>query len=87
MAVAWRTGKETEARDFFLQWTAVYLREQGVDDQDIWLALRREMWLIQRPGWLPLRATKVYRWAKKWLVKIEEALLPDAMSDWLWLRN
>ena len=87
MAVAWRTGKDAEARAFFLRWTAVYLQEQGARNREIWLALQREIWLIQRPDWLSPRAAKLFRWAKKWLVKIEEAILPDAVSDWLWLRN
>ncbi len=86
MAVAWRTGKEAEARAFFLRWTVVYLREQGVQNRDIWLALQREIWLIQRPSWLPPKAAKLFRWAKKWLIKLEETLLPDIISGWLWLR-
>jgi glycosyltransferase involved in cell wall biosynthesis len=87
MAVAWRTGQDIAARAFFLRWTAVYLKEQDVQNRKIWLALQREIWLIQRPGWLPPRAAKLFRWAKKWLVKIEEALFPRAVSDWLWLSH
>jgi glycosyltransferase involved in cell wall biosynthesis len=87
MAVAWRTGKEAEARGFFLRWTAGYLRDRGVQNRAVWLAVQRETWLIGRPAWLTPAAAKWFRWAKKWLVRIEGSLLPDAVSGWLWLRT
>ena len=87
MAIARQTGKETEARIIFLRWLASYLHKQGMQDSEVWLALQRELWLIQKPDWLPQQAATVYRWAKKWLLRIEEIALPDIASKRLWLKN
>jgi glycosyltransferase involved in cell wall biosynthesis len=87
MAVAWRTGTETQARRFFLTWLGVYLNEQASQDRDVWLALKREAWLIHKPEWLPGRIENGFRWVKKWLLRLEELFFPSALNDWLWLQN
>ena len=87
MAVAERTGTEVQARKFFLNWLERYLSEQAVKDRKVWLALTRELWLIQSPKWLPGRAQKGVRWVKKWILRIEELILPTALSCQLWMQN
>jgi glycosyltransferase involved in cell wall biosynthesis len=87
MAIAWQTGKEVEARGFFLKWTTTYLQEQGVLNREIWLALQREIWLIQKPGWMPEGAAPLLRWAKKWLLRIEDCALLVSVSERLRMRN
>lgn len=87
MAVAWRTGTEGQARMFFLRWLERYLTEQEVQDKKVWLALKRELWLIQKPKWLPSRAKNGFRWVKKWLLRLEEHILPATLSYQLWMHN
>lgn len=87
MAVAWRTGTEVQARKFFLRWLEQYLNEQAVHDRKVWLALKREWWLIQKPKWLPGRAANGVRWLKKWLLRIEEHFLPITLSYRLWMQQ
>jgi glycosyltransferase involved in cell wall biosynthesis len=87
-AVAHRTGREIAARKFFLEWTREYLAGEGVTDVQVWQALRRELWRLQAPAWLPQAGPFPYlvRWLKKWLLRIEEYALPGAASERLWLR-
>ena len=84
MAVAWRTGTEIQARRFFLRWLEGYLNEKAVQDRKVWLALKRELWLIQKPKWLPDRMQNGVRWTKKWLLRVEEYILPATLSYQLW---
>jgi glycosyltransferase involved in cell wall biosynthesis len=89
MAVARRTGAETVARQFFLDWLQAYLIEQDVKDMGVWQAVRREQWRIQDPAWLPpVRPIQSFaRWVKKWALIVEENFLPIAVSYWLWPRK
>lgn len=84
MAVARRTGTEVEARRFFLRWLEKYLKERAIHESEVWLALKRELWLIQRPKWLPKRTQNWVRWLKKWLLRVEEHILPVTLSYRLW---
>jgi glycosyltransferase involved in cell wall biosynthesis len=88
MAIAWKTKQETQARQFFLRWLREYLNEQGMKDVEVWQALQRELWHINNPIWLPpiARAQYLVRWAKKWLLRIEERMLPASVHHWLWTR-
>ena len=81
-----QTGQEVSAREFFLRWLEQYLSQNGVDDPAVWQALRREQWRLHNPAWLPTdgRILTGARWAKKWLIRLEERLLPAAISRRLW---
>jgi glycosyltransferase involved in cell wall biosynthesis len=85
MAVARRLGQEISARRFFLRWLQAYLCDQGVQDAEVWHALRCELWRIRSPAWLPHNERLQYlvRWAKKWLLRAEDRLLPPAVRYWL----
>lgn len=87
MAVAWKTGEDAVARAYFLRWTESYLIERGVKYREIWMALHRELWLQMKPEWLPQAARPVLRWAKKWLLRLEERILPVFAGEWLWMRR
>jgi glycosyltransferase involved in cell wall biosynthesis len=88
MAVAMNAGQEIMARHFFLLWLQDYLKEATVQDTRIWHALQRELWRIAEPAWLPSSSQiqTVTRWAKKWLLNIEENTLPSAIQHRLWKR-
>lgn len=88
VSVASRLGHETLARRNFLNWVSDYLLEQQVTDPDIWGALNKEEWLLRHISWSSSR-TRVYktiRWFKKWVLRVEERVLPGAVDDWLWSR-
>lgn len=86
MAVARETGQEVVARRFFLQWLEQYLIEERIADVAVWGALRRELWRLRYPAWLPSNARlgASMQWLKKWLLRIEERLLPSLVGRWLW---
>lgn len=85
-AVSQKSGQAIVARQFFLGWLQTYLQQQGVTDVAIWQAVRREVWRIHQPAWLPTVAPLPYlnRWVKKWLLRLEERALPDFISCRLW---
>ena len=69
--VASRLGQMLETRKRYLEWLAGYLAEIDCQDQPLWQSLRRELWLLNSPAWLP-RAGQLLswcRWAKKWLLR------------------
>jgi glycosyltransferase involved in cell wall biosynthesis len=85
-AVARRMGDQIPARLFFLTWLQEYLVEQGQEDFEVWQALQAELWRLHYPVWLPPSEPLEYlmRWAKKWLLRLEERVLPAAVRRWLW---
>ena len=86
MAIAHQTRQERAAREFFLEWLDGYLKKQEVNDVEVWQALRRELWRIHHPAWLPPfeGVRNCVRWAKKWILRFEERLLPAKIRHWLW---
>jgi glycosyltransferase involved in cell wall biosynthesis len=77
--------EEMTARVRYLQWLRDYLIRRGVTDEDLWRSLHRELWLLGHVGGsLPPNSTVRVRWAKKWLLRLEEILLPDAVQRLLW---
>ncbi|MGD8751439.1 MAG: glycosyltransferase family A protein [Anaerolineales bacterium] len=85
-AIANRMGQEVNARQFFLQWLKRYLVEKGIKDPKVCQVLNRELWRLAHPARLPTSENIRYlvRWTKKWLLKIEERILPAAIRHWLW---
>jgi glycosyltransferase involved in cell wall biosynthesis len=77
--------EEMTARERYLEWLRDYLIRRGVTDEELWRSLRRELWLISHVGgtFLPDSKGRV-RWAKKWLLRMEEILLPSAVRRRLW---
>ena len=88
MATVYKSGQETAARQFFLKWLEGYLEKQEVNEVEVWQALRRELWRIHHPAWLPPfeGVRNCVRWAKKWILRFEEGLLPATIRRWMWGR-
>jgi hypothetical protein len=74
-SVAAKTGYAQAARLHFLNWLATYMSERGVEDDEVWQSLHRELWFHSQPT-LPKRAQNILRWIKKWLLRLEEWSLP-----------
>jgi glycosyltransferase involved in cell wall biosynthesis len=70
-SVANRLGRMLETREEYLNWLASYLTEVSCQNQSLWQSLRRELWLLKSPAWLPqARQLLPYlRWTKKWLLR------------------
>ncbi|MBE2199759.1 MAG: glycosyltransferase family 2 protein [Anaerolinea sp.] len=67
----------------YLQWLAVYMQQQQVEDLDLWQALSRQTWLYRQPAWLPKRLRQPVRFSKKWLLRLE-ARLPISVQHKFW---
>lgn len=86
MAVAGKLTQEVAARQFYLKWLANFLVKQEITDPEIWQAIQKELWLYNQPAWLSNsgRGQRIVRWIKKWLLRLEERLLPPPVRHWLW---
>lgn len=86
---AYKLNAETSARMFFLQWLDEYMSRNLISDKQVRKELRREMWRLSSPVWLPVNARlqKTVRWAKKWILRMEQRLLPETVRDKLWLQG
>jgi glycosyltransferase involved in cell wall biosynthesis len=82
-------NKESQARKHFLNWLNDYMSQNGIEDIEIRYAIRKELWITQNPIWLPdsRMIQSQIRWIKKWLMRLEEFVLPVSWSRRLWLRN
>jgi glycosyltransferase involved in cell wall biosynthesis len=87
-AVAHNTGQEYVARLYFLNWLTEYLKKEGVTENEIWQALRKELWRC-RPSWphLPTCGYNFTRLVKKWILRLEEKILPGQISRRFWTRK
>lgn len=82
-------NKEQDARKHFLNWLDEYMTHNGIEDIETRLAIQKELWLIQKTNWLPASEKNQpgIRWVKKWLLRLEELVLPKRAQSWLWLRK
>jgi glycosyltransferase involved in cell wall biosynthesis len=92
MAAARSTGQEYLARRFYLNWLADYLNKQGIVDQDLWIALRKELWRNRhyhypQPSRRSGRFDAFVGWVKKWILRLEELAIPSSFSVWFWCRR
>jgi glycosyltransferase involved in cell wall biosynthesis len=80
-------GQTHVLRYRFLQWLEIYCREQRVQDKRVWEAVRRQLWLYNSSTHqkLPEFARDSIRWIKKWILRVEERVLPSTVRDWLWM--
>lgn len=86
---AYRLSTEITARRFFLRWLEKYMNEKSITDKQLWRELYREIWRISLPGWFPenSRLQKTMRWAKKWVLRTEERIIPVSIRNRLWLKG
>jgi glycosyltransferase involved in cell wall biosynthesis len=82
-------GKSNSTRLNFLNWLRTYMAEQGIEDSEVWQALRRELWLHSHPAQPGLTAWTGHflRWTKKWLLRIEERAIPAPIRRRLWSKS
>jgi GT2 family glycosyltransferase len=77
------------ARLNFLRWVENYLRQLDIQDLEVWLQLRQQMWLCSRrhlSGRLVV-ASRALRLAKKWTLRLQRRMLPQRVLHWVWLRG
>jgi glycosyltransferase involved in cell wall biosynthesis len=89
MTKALETGQDYIARRFYLNWLEDYLKEHGIADKEVWIALRKEKWLnrhyhFPRNHPWTRRTDSMVRWLKKWLLRFEDQVLPSSISYRLW---
>ena len=77
------------ARITYLNWLVEYMSEKNVDNIIVWQALKRELWLHRVPAWPPQSDPlwKLVRWIKKWLLWLEEWVVPTPIRRWLWFQG
>ncbi len=75
-----------ETRRAFLEWLQDYLIIRQIQDQKVWAALRRELWVLRLPENLTggERAAVLVKRLKKWLLKLEGWLIPDPIGQSMW---
>lgn len=73
----------------FLKWVESFCQSKGVVDKRVLLAIRRQLWLYNSKPSSFLRGTSLnrVRWIKKWVLRMEEHLLPFKVRNWLWIRS
>jgi glycosyltransferase involved in cell wall biosynthesis len=88
-STAVHSGQTHVLRYRFLKWLETYCHEQRVHDQRVWEALRRQLWLYDNSSHqkLPGLAQDSIRWIKKWILRVEEQVLPSSLRGWLWIRK
>jgi glycosyltransferase involved in cell wall biosynthesis len=69
-AISQKSGRETAARQYFLNWLRDYLRQHKIADESVWQSLQQEIGLLKAPPWFPQRARSHLRWTKKWLLRL-----------------
>lgn len=88
-STAIHSGQTPVLRYRFLKWLEKYCHEQRVKDKRVWEAVRRQLWLYASSSHqkLPGLAQDTIRWIKKWMLRVEERVLPSILRDWLWIRK
>ena len=84
-STAIRIGQTQVLRYRFLKWLETYCREKQVQDKMVWEAVRRQLWLYDTSSHqkLPGLVHDSIRRIKKWILRVEERVLPSALRDWL----
>jgi glycosyltransferase involved in cell wall biosynthesis len=87
--IARQNGQEVHARRIFLLWLVNYLNSENIQDFDIWLAVNRELWKLNYPYRFPtnLFIQKFVRLIMKWILRLEEKLLPISIRHYLWIKK
>lgn len=83
------SGQTHVLRYRFLKWLETYCHEKRVQDKRVWVAVRRQLWLYDSGSRqkVPGLAQNSIRWIKKWILRVEEQVLPSTLRDWLWIRK
>ena len=79
-------GQSRQERLLFLKWLADYLRQHQFEDLQLCLALNRQTWISSLPDRFPWSGglANSIRWGAKWLLRIEDHLMPMFLRTRLW---
>ncbi len=87
-AQARESSSEDAARRRFLLWLMDYCRSRGLDRPEIREAIAKELWLCKSSAKTrPDPAGRRSRWRRKWLLRMEELLIPARLRQRLWDRR
>lgn len=86
--VALKRGKKASSELIYLEWLEKYLAEQGIENNDLWKALRERKWKYVHPQLYKLR---IYRYAmlsklKDTIITTARAVLPQSIFSNLFKR-
>jgi glycosyltransferase involved in cell wall biosynthesis len=84
-----RSGALFSTQYTFLKWLEEYCTNHGIQDEIILQMIRRKLWLNRNvsPGYFPFLSQKTLRWVKKWILRLEEHMLPPKARRRLWMRK
>lgn len=73
IATAKKIDQLTNSRITFLNWLNDYVETHDIKDLRVRKAIKRELWRVHYPDWLPRNKSLQYivRWLKKWLLKLD----------------
>jgi len=79
--------KEYTARKSFLIWLDDYITQLGRDEKEVRLAIHKEFWLHKSPAWSSnsKKIRSSLRWIKKWILRLDEWILPISIQYRFWL--
>jgi glycosyltransferase involved in cell wall biosynthesis len=88
-AIAIHSRQTHTLRYVFLKWLETYCHDNRIQDKRVREAVRRQLWLYQSTSHqqIPGLAQDCIRWIKKWMLRVEERVLPSSWRDWLWIRK
>lgn len=80
------SGLSRQERLHFLTWLSRYLIQQGHEDPQLQLVVNREIWFVTRLEQVPSssQAFNLIRRTIKWLLRLEERILPMRIRRWVW---
>lgn len=73
----------------FLKWLEEYCTDHDIHDETILQIIRRKLWLNRgvSPSYVPFLPSKTLHWMKKWILRLEEHVLPAKVRRMLWMRR
>jgi glycosyltransferase involved in cell wall biosynthesis len=88
-----KEGKISSYHERYLLWLLNYIRNYSKDSDSEYIELGttilQEMWIHKKETFIgkPIIYQKYIRWAKKWGVRFENALLPLQVKHWIWKKR
>ena len=88
-STAVQSGQAHDLRYKFLKWLETYCQEKQIQDHKVWEVVRRQLWLYDNRSHrkLPGYARDNLRRIKKWILRVEERVLPSRLRQFLWIRK
>jgi glycosyltransferase involved in cell wall biosynthesis len=81
-SISAQSGQSNIAQDVFLKWLEIYCHETGMNDEGIRKVIRRRLWLNHNPspGHFPYLPSSIVRRIKKWIMRLEDLILPSGIQ-------